>query len=233
MEKINNFNAFEKIFVLVSGGIDSTYLYEQFKKVYKEKVYPVNCFNPYEQNETLKQISMDKNYIQIKPNKKYNYGLILKESFLKLPLARILKKEKRYHKKIFPCCYYIKHKAFLKDKLFQNDKCIVISGIKHGDGTQRRIWLTQMKNGNNPRNQSNGKSTFFHKHLGGQLYCYPFRDFTVRELPNIVIKRLRKKYPTLKHSGCEICPVLVLFNIKKENKRYIKSLNFAKKLGVD
>jgi len=258
MEKIN-FKNFDKIYVLISGGIDSTYLYELFKKEHGNKVYPVNCYNPYETSKTLTLISKDPNFIEIKPDKKYNYGKILKESFLKLPEARsllviqrqyrkminklykegkieesIYKKEigkQYYHKKIFPCCYHIKHKSFLENKLFKVPNTVVISGIKRGDGTQRRIWLTQLSKGQEPRNQSKGNPTFFHKHLGGQLYCYPFRDYTVRELPNICIKNLRKKYPYLDHSGCEMCPVLVLFDLKKE-RRYKKSFEYAQKLGV-
>ena len=250
---------FDKIYVLVSGGIDSTYLYEKLKRFYKDKVYPVNCFNPYEQSKTLDQISKDPNFIQVKPAKQYNYGEILRESFLKLPEAYSLltiqrenrrmikrlykegkieefvyKKEiirQYYHKKIFPCCYYIKHKSFFNNNLFKELNTVIISGIKRGDGTQRRIWLTQLSKGQEPKNQSDGKPNFFHKHLGGQLYCYPFRDYTFRELPNICVRKLRKKYPDLDHSGYEICPVLVLFKITNE-KRYKKSLKYAQNLNV-
>lgn len=247
---------FEKIFVLVSGGIDSTYLYEKLKKFYKEKVYPVNCYNPYENNKTLRMISEDQNYIQIKPDKKYNYGEILRNAFLRLPEARKLrekeieynKKHKRkktfYHKKIFPCCYHIKHKGFFNDPLFKEPNTVVISGIKHGDGSQRAAFLSILRKGskyigrsktpNNIYYLINGKEkpTFFHRHKGGQLYCYPFRDYFYRELSDVSIRRLRRKYPNLKHSGCSICPVLVLFDIKKEGKRYINSINYTKKLGV-
>ena len=230
MEKIN-FKNFNKIFVLVSGGIDSTFLYELFKKEHGDRVYPVNCYNPYETSKTLSQIALDPNYVQIKPEEKYNYGEILKDAFLQLPTARILKKQGKYHKKIFRCCYYIKHKSFLNDPRFKEPNTVVISGIKRGDGTQRRIWLTQLSKGQEPKNQSKGKPTFFHKHLGGQLFCYPFRDFGFRELPDVCINNLRKKYPHLDHSGCEMCPVLVLFKIKKE-KRYKASYEYAHNLGV-
>lgn len=248
-----NLKNFDKIFVLVSGGIDSTYLYEKLKKSYGEKIYPVNCFNPFETSKTLNLISKDPNFISIKPDEKYNYGKILKESFLKLPEARELRNAKpksKYHKKIFPCCYHIKHKAFLDDPLFQEPNTIVISGIKRGDGKHRRIWLTQMANGTNSNNihatafgirkfkrytkkiALDGKPTFFHRHNRGQLYCYPYRDYKWRELPDICIRRLRKKYPELNHSGCSICPVLVLFDLKNEGERYIQSIKYASKLGI-
>jgi len=229
--EFKSFQEFDKIFVLVSGGIDSTYLYELFKQQFKNKVYPVNCYNPFEQSKSLTQISKDSNYIQIKPDKKYNYQQILKEAFLKLPQAKLLKEQNKYHKKIFSCCYYIKHKAFLKDKLFQTPNTVVISGIKRGDGTQRRIFLTLMSKGTfkslNPQ-----KPTFFLRHKTNQLYCYPFRDYTKRELPKICINKLKRKYPSLNHSGCSICPVLVLFNLIKE-PRYKPSLEYTKKLNIN
>ena len=218
----NQLNQFKKIFVLVSGGIDSTYLYETIKEIFPSKTYPVNCYNPYEQNETLKEISKDPKFIQIKPGKEFSYKNILKNAFLKLPEAYKLKKQKSYHKKIFPCCYYIKHKMFLNHPLFKLKNTVVISGIKRGDGQQRFFWLNKLKNEN----------TFFHKHKGGQLYCYPFRDYTKRELNDDLIDPLYKKYPHLKHTGCYLCPVLVLFDLKSEGKRYIDSVKYAQKLGV-
>ena len=225
-----NLGVFKKIFVLVSGGFDSTYLYEIIKTKFHEKVYPVNCFNPYEYNNTLKQIQKtDKNYIKIEPEA---YKDIIKESFLKLPKAYKLKKQKRYHKRIFPFCYVLKYKNFLKDKLFKEEDTVIISGIKKGDGTQRSIWLTQLSQGREPCNQSNGEATFFHKHKTGQLYCYPLRDFTKRELPENIKNKLREKYPYLEHSGCVLCPVLVLFNLISEGDRYEKSVQYAKNLGV-
>lgn len=231
--KLNkHLSKFKKIYVLVSGGFDSTYLYEKLKKAYGDKIYPVNCFSPYETSDALDKIAEDPNFIQIKPDEDYNYGEILKEAFLKLPDARELKEEGKYHKKIFPCCYFIKHKAFLNDPLFKETNTVVISGIKQGDGTQRRIFLLQLSRGEEPRNQSGGKPTFYHRHLGGQLYCYPFRDYKWKELPDICKRNLRRKYPNISHSGCKICPVLVLFNIKKEGERYKRSVEYAKKLGV-
>ena len=225
-------NKFDKIFVLVSGGFDSTYLYEKFKKLFGDKVYPVNCFNPFEISDTLEKISKDTNYIQIKPDKKYNYKDILREAFLSLPKGRELVKKKTYSKKsAFGCCYYIKHRGFLNNPIFKEENTVVISGIKRGDGKQRRIFLTQLRKGTF-KSLKEKKGTFFLKHKTGELYCYPFRDYNKRELPNITKRRLWKKYPNLSHSGCEICPVLVLFDLKEEKVRYWKSIKYAKQLGV-
>lgn len=227
-----NLNQFTKIFCLVSGGHDSTYLYEKLKKSYGDKVYPVNCYNPFETSETLTKISKDTNYIQVKPNERYKYGEILKKSFLKLPQARELRKNKKYEKKIFPCCKIIKHKAFLADPLFKEPNTVVISGIKAGDGKIRGWFLKDLRNPPEKHNYaSDPKKGFFHRHKGGQLYCYPFRDYFWRELPGICIRKLKKKYPTLDHSGCRICPVVVLFNLTKA-PNYVTSVRYADKLGV-
>lgn len=211
---------FDKIYVLVSGGFDSTYLYEIIKKLYPEKTYPTNCYNPYEYNKTLKKIEgNDENFLKIEPK---NYKDIIKESFLKLPEAYKLKEKKKYHKKIFPCCYILKHKNFKKDKRFKEANTVVISGIKWGDGKQRRLWLSQLHN----------RDQFYHRHQTGELYCYPYRDYSYYELPDDIKNELWKKYPYLEHSGCSLCPVLVLFNLIGEGKRYERSLQYAKQLGV-
>ena len=221
---------FDKIYVLVSGGFDSTYLYEVIKLGFPNKTYPVNCFNPYEYNKTLKQIEIkDNNFIRVNPK---NYKDVIKNSFLQIPKAIKLKKQKKYHKKIFPCCRVLKHKDFMKDKRFKEKNTVVISGIKRGDGNQRNFWLRQLSEGREPRNQSNGKPTFYHKHKTGQLYCYPFRDHSKKELSDEIKNRLYKKYPYIKHSGCVLCPVLVVFNLISEGERYHKSLQYARNLNV-
>ncbi len=226
--------SYKKVYVLVSGGFDSTLLAEWISYHYPDKTYFVNCFNPYESSDVLDYYSKKDNFISIRPKKgdSLNYGSILREAFMKLPEARKLRAEKKYHKKIFPCCYHIKHKHFYSSKIFKVEGSVIISGIKRGDGSQRRIWLLQMSRGTNPRNQSNGESTFFHRHTRGELYCYPFRDHTTRELDEEIKELLWDKFPTLEHSGCKICPVLVLFNLKREGERYECSMDYAKKLGV-
>ncbi len=131
---IGNLKSYSKIYVLISGGFDSTLLAEWISYNYPEKTYFVNCYNPYEQSIVLHYYSKKNNFMQIKPNKNdhLNYGSVLKESFMKLPQAFELKKRKKYSKRIFPCCYHIKHKHFYKDKRFKEENSVVISGIKRG-----------------------------------------------------------------------------------------------------
>jgi len=233
-ELLEKLGTFKKVFVLVSGGIDSTYLWDIISTIWPDLAIPVNCYNPYEINDTLKDIAKHPRYIQIKPSEQYDYAAILKESFKKIPEARQLARHKKYHKKVFSCCYYIKHKAFLDDPVFQEPGTCVISGIKRGDGQQRRFWCIKLKKEGDKFAEETGKqcvsASYMHQHKGGQLYVYPFRDYKKRELPDNVIRELVKKYPTLRHSGCSICPVLVVFNIKSEKERYERSVRFFNNL---
>lgn len=225
---LEELNKFKIIYVLVSGGFDSTYLYELIRERFPEKMISVNCFNPYEWNKTLKQIEKeDKNFIKIMPER---YKDVIKESFLKLPEAYIIKKEGRYHKKIFPCCHVLKHKSFKKDSRFKEEGAVIVSGIKRGDGRQRRWFLWKMANGTF-KHLEKPIPTFFHRHKSREMYCYPFRDYMKRELPDDIKDVLWSKYPHLEHSGCSLCPVVVLFNIYNA-LCYERSLLYAKKLGV-
>lgn len=226
----NDLSRFDKIFVLVSGGIDSTYLYEMIYPLFPDKTYAVNCWNPYEQSEALKQFQSKPNFIEVRPEN-LNYKEVLINAFKKIPEAEEARRRGKYNKKIFPCCYYMKHTAFKRDPLFKEPNTIVISGIKRGDGTQRRIWLTQLSKGKEPLNHSLGTPTFFHRHKEGQVYCYPFRDYTKSELPDKIIITLKTRYLKLRHSGCSLCPVLVVFrDIIKDEPRVIQSVKFYNKL---
>lgn len=224
-------NKFDKVFCLVSGGFDSTYLYEMRKQhVQPEKLFPVNCWNPFEQSPTLSILKKEPRYIQVQPDKLVNHAAILKRAFLALPKAKALKRHGRYHKKVFVCCQYFKHKAFMKDPLFKEPNTVVISGIKGGDySMQRQKWLGKMRHGG-IQNQTQVEVGFYHRHETGQLYCYPLRDFMHPEFSKETIAELRVKYPDIKHSGCALCPILVLSNLKEEGKRYIDSVIYANKL---
>jgi len=211
---------YKTIYVLVSGGYDSTLLLEYFSAHYRDRVVAVNCYNPYENSRTLKEIRKRYRYIEIKPAKGLDYKQILEDAFLMLNRQAIERHKGVYDKKGFNCCYNIKHKAFLSDPLFKQSGCVVISGIKAGDGKHRYYFLKKIRD----------QDTFFHRHAGGQLYCYPFRDYRHKELPPEIKLKLKEKYPTISHSGCVVCPVIVLFNLEKESSRYYRSLNYLKRL---
>ena len=200
---------------------------------YPTKSIPVNCWNPYEQSKTLTQLKLNPSFLEIRPASELDYKQILLESFQKIPEALQLRKDHKYHKKIFPCCQYIKHQAFFKDPLFQNPDTVVISGIKYGDGQQRRLWLQSLKTGKTTTKGTKilNAPTFFHIHKEGQTYCYPFRDYHKRDLPEAIINHLKIKYPMLDHSGCKICPVLVVFQDRIKDLRTKASIGYWNKLS--
>jgi hypothetical protein len=176
-----------------------------------------------------KDAKQDPNFIQIKPALEINYKEILIKAFKKIPEARSARRKGSYHKHIFECCNLIKHKAFLEDPLFKEENTVVISGIKQGDGMQRRLFLKSLKYGREfTKGVKPEPESWFWKHKGGQLYCYPFRDYKQRGFPKSILNELRGIYPSLKHSGCAVCPVLVLFSIK--DPRLKDSLQFYHKI---
>ena len=252
---INLLKDFKKIYVLVSGGFDSTLLYDYIFNKFPDTTYAVNCFNPYEQSKTLNYFKKLPNFIMVKDPKGRDYKQILIDAFKQLPQAFEKYKLHEYYKKLFGCCYYIKHQTFLKDKMFKEEGSVVISGIKWGDGRQRRIFLSQMAKGK-PKIGTSKKvnnyeyikylkyvnykqdkfkdviPTFLLKRRGGQLYCYPYRNFKKGGLPSNILEILRFRYPFIAHSGCALCPVLILNNIVSEGDRYENSIKFAKRLGL-
>jgi len=236
MKNITTFNfkelsKFDKIFVLISGGMDSTYLYEMIYPLFPEKTFCVNCWNPYEQSKSLSIMAELPNFIEVRPTERISYKDILIDSFNRIPKVIEARKRGKYEKKMFPCCKYIKHDAFKKHPLFQEQNTVVISGIKSGDGQMRGWFLKDLRNPPKKHNYATPiKQGFYHRHKEGQLYCYPFRDYQKRELPKHILKELRNKYPKLTHSGCILCPVLVVFRDKFTAENTINSVKFYNKL---
>ncbi len=235
-------NRFEKIFVLVSGGIDSTLLFEYcLQYCDNNKVYAVNCYNPFETNETIKEIAKYERFIQIKAENEPNYKQVLIDSFRNIEKAKKARAEGKYSKHVFSCCKFIKHDAFKKHPLFKQENTVVLSGIKPTDGQQRRLWLQYLRTGKATTKGAKpiDAPTFYYKHQEGQLYCYPFRDYKITEdihplkgtdFPEDIMEELYQKYPNLNHSGCTFCPVLVVFKdrILKSKKVNQSDLNRLK-----
>jgi len=214
---------FKKIYVLVTGGMDSTLLWEYIHSHYPFAT-PVNFWNPYETNAVLTGMKNLPGFVEIKPVKKVEYAKIMDEAFLQLPNARRALAAGKYSKTLFPCCYFFKHKLAFRGKLLKDEGSCVISGIKAGDGRTRRIWTCKLRK----------RDTFIHRHKTGQTYVYPLRDYWKREFPREVQDELRVKYPGIGHTGCYVCPVLVLFEDRRieRGRRYDESLRKAASLGV-
>ena len=144
----------------------------------------------------------------------------IKKAFLNIPKAReILKKTPdKYSKKIFPCCYYLKHKIFYdwikaNRSKHVNGKSVFISSIRSGESLYRMRFLLKLKK---------AKTHFWLIKRLNVWYYYPLRDIGVAEVRKHLLQG--KSFMETKHSGCKICPILVLFNIESEGERYERSL---------
>lgn len=221
---INLLRPFRTVFCLVSGGMDSTLLAEACMESFPDRTQLVNCYNPYESNRALGRLRrrFPVNFQEVRQGEVVDFKAILTTAFRKLPQAWEDRLRGKYHKKVFACCRIIKHKRFLRLPRFKEPGTCVVSGIRPGEGQQRWFWLRKLRK----------QGRWFHLHQTGQLYVYPFRDYGPRDLPADVVGALRQVYPDLKHSGCRLCPVLVLFNLQEEGARYEKSVEFARELGL-
>jgi hypothetical protein len=223
---------FENIYVLVSGGIDSTVLAVYIKHHYPEKTWFVNCYNPLERNKTLTELSKADLYLVTRPES-IDLSAILRESFLQLNKAAQDRFDGGYSKSTFLCCRKIKERAFKEDPLFSAPGSVVISGIKAGDNNRRRFFCKNIREGKNTGHYSNPvEAGFFYRHKEGILYCYPYRDYLHKELPREVLREVRKRFPEMAHTGCKICPIRLLFSDRGNNEpdQLNRSLKYARKL---
>ena len=206
---------FENKFVLVSGGVDSTYIAYEFYKRGVECSYLHNDtgLTLKSSRDTLKKLYEEtkENVTEFHKVKAANYLKnetvkdVIREAFSRMDIQE---SRETYERKLWKCCYKLKHSPTLKFLKENNLQPLLISGItRANEGTQRRIFLSILKK----------KKSFLHYHTSKNLwYAYPLRD-QVTEL----------KLDGVKHSGCTICPVLLYFRMYKEEPvRYAKSKKF-------
>jgi len=69
-----------------------------------------------------------------------------------------------------------------------------------------------------------GTFTIWNKQMHAN-YCYPFRDFRSPEVTQHFLEA--HGFGETQHSGCRICPILLLFNLRKEDPaRWTQSKRF-------
>lgn len=243
------------IFVEHSGGFDSTYnLIQVLKHCDNEKVFAINSLNPLEINDCVRFFKklMRSNYIYLKRTSKKKVSEIMQDAFLNIQKGIDLRKDKKktYYKKIFDCCRILKHQAAINNPLLKLPNSVIVSGQKRADSQQRFYFLSQIANGKifigtsktiNNYNLIDKQikwdklnklyPTFYHKHKTGLLKVYPFRDTKDRDLPEKIVNEIRK-ICKINHSGCRICPVLVLFEDRYKktfDENDLIRLNMSKK----
>jgi len=105
---------YKQIYLSVSGGMDSTYSALQFY----ERGIPITLIHNNTMNRmkssanTLKKLVEFTNYPYIETKPTVKFKDIIKESFLAIQNAKDLKESGKYSKKVFACCYHLKHKPF-------------------------------------------------------------------------------------------------------------------------
>lgn len=240
-KEFRRLNKFKRIYILASGGRDSTYAILKLMEFQYWITKPVTILFTDTGNETTSAlITLEKLYqavtahnLELPPSKKWSHLCLatkailpkkpvfyIKKAFMKIPKAKqiLLETPDRYSKKIFPCCYYLKHRVFdlwIRENGFQSDpyKGVFASCIRPGESLYRRRWLKTLRD---------KKLHFWFIRRSKVWYYYPLRDIMVRDVNELFLQS--KKFLDTKHSGCQICPILVLFNIKSEGKRYSRSL---------
>jgi 3'-phosphoadenosine 5'-phosphosulfate sulfotransferase (PAPS reductase)/FAD synthetase len=250
---LRKINKFDVILLTVSGGIDSTYTALQFLKErdfikpeiilvhnntgmrIKSQVHTLNKLREdFKQDYQLwrekdkissegQKISKTRrnkflcpyieNYVEITPKVKNSFQIV-KDSFKFMDKAKELVRLGKYNKNVFPCCNILKKdpfKQWLQKQELEN--ALLVYSYTRSDSQQRRGFLA------NKRSQNDR----FHYSKERDIMCYyPLRDVYKTNIREELLQDLR--YYDTKPSGCSVCPILVLFNlVKQEPKRFIRS----------
>lgn len=217
---IEEISSFETIYCLVSGGYHSTASALLLKDYDFKNVILLHNKTFLEMRSSIKTLKLlqektNYKYIETKPNfKGETIWDIMKRSFQKIPDAKkIIEKNKDdYDRTIFECCNKLKKypgKRFYRT--LDKKKSVIISSLCPFEYGNRARWLKEIRD----------KNTFirFHKKMGNIFYAYPFRDF-FSEKP--FLPYLRKRgFKEIKHSGCKICPLSILWNKYKSPQYYL------------
>lgn len=231
---------FSVIFHSVSGGRDSLYALLNMMEEPNLKVPIVPLFNNTHLNcksalrtiqkinrispgksvtEFCKLITLDsKVYLGKTRYSNYKPIEILKESFMNLPKAELLLLEGSYSKKVFPCCYFLKERPLIQFAKTTDEMALFTRSIRGGESRNRQQYLAKLR--------SLLEYFNFDQKLKRFVF-YPLRDTTEGEVNDYL---LGTEFWDTEKSGCKFCPILVLFDLKKENGRYERSVKLARKL---
>jgi len=217
---IEEINSFETIYCLVSGGYHSTASALLLKDYGFENVILLHNKTLLEMKSSIKTLKLlqektNYEYIETIPDLKgETIWDILKRSFKQIPQMRKDVENGKYGHSNIECCNILKKypaKRFFKT--INKNNSVIISSICRFESNRRFQWLNQYKKEN----------TFLHlkKKAGNVWYAYPFRDITSKKifLPYLKLKGFDK----IRHSGCSICPILIIFKMYKEDRYYYSS----------
>ena len=210
---LNEISEFENIYIELSGGYNSSVsvlLFHElgFKRVFlihnDTKLQYIEC------SENIQKLIEITNYPLIvkAPNLRgKRISEVMKESFQNISLARENIKQYRDY---FSCCRILKsHNSvkWVKDVLLDNK--VIISSLTPYESFNRQMRLFELKK----------LDTYIRFHKTQHCYKgYPYRDLLKgnrrfsRKIFDVLFENKMNEYDlNIKHSGCRICPIRVLF----------------------
>lgn len=221
---IEEISQFETIYCLVSGGYHSTASALLLKDNDFENVILVHNKTFLEMRSSVKTMQKLQDitkypYIEIEPDLKgETVWEIMKRSLQKIPEVREDIRNKKYDRSKFECCRKLKKAPGYK--FFRTKKnSVIIDSQCPFESNQRNHRLREIRE----------KDTWIREMKKGYIKAYPFRDFFSAKpfLPYLKNKGFSK----IKHSGCVICPILIVFKMYKE-ERYYNTLKAMARAGL-
>ena len=219
---------FDNIYCLISGGWHSTVI----ALILHEKGYEVTLVHnntmlqlPFAR-KTMKKIREQTGFDYIETKPKIYKGLtvmdIIRQSIERIPEVMEDVKMKRYDRSKFKCCYHLKKRpGKLLYRMIDKENSVIISGMTPYESNQRRWRFYELRQWDT--------YVRFHK-TNDAFHIYPFRDcFKAKPFQDYLQLR---GYGDTKHSGCIICPILIVFGIWDDNdiNRYEKTKRFTEKM---
>jgi len=210
---LQEINEYDNIYIEISGGYNSCITVILFYELGYKNIGLIH-------NDTKLQYSECLDNIQ-KIVYLTDYSLIFKQPILKgKKISNVLKESFQNINKVkghlknyrdyFKCCSILKQKRNHKwndDYLLNNS--IVISSITPYESYNRQMRLFELKK----------KDTYIRFHKSQNIFKgYPYRDLLIgnrkysRKLFDKLFENKLKEYNlNIKHSGCRICPIRILF----------------------
>jgi hypothetical protein len=195
-------SVFTDYLIPVSGGVDSTYVYQHFK----ERGLKFSLL----WNNTGRSLITARNILAILFSEGYPFNItyslddqaMITNKSRKI-MSRIITGEISYIKKSFPCCYYLKEKPYTQWLAQNTDHhTLIISGLASYEGMQRNIHLGVLRN----------RNTFLRfKKREQRWFAYPLRDCNTRISNQHMKDFLYARSLEVVRSGCFSCPIVALF----------------------
>ena len=221
---IEEIKGFETIYCLISGGYHSTTSALLLHDYGFRNIVLVHNKTFLEMKSSIRTMQKIQNitkypYIEIIPDLKGDSVWdIMRKSLQKIPEVREDIKNKKYDRSKFECCRKLKKSPGYKFFRTKENSIVIDSQCPY-ESNQRNYRLREIRNDN----------TYLREMKKGYVKAYPFRDF-YSEKPFLPYLR-RKGFSKIKHSGCIICPILIVFKMYKE-ERYYNTLKAMARAGL-